>query len=117
MHLFVRDSASVVRGSLLGKQLWGWLCVVTLWTDEVLRGQGWGSRLLRQAEAEAQQRGCTRVLLDTFHFQARPFCGREGYTAFAELENFPPGHSRYHMRKELAPHSGAETGAAGDLGA
>ena len=35
-----------------------------------------GSRLLRQAEAEAQRSSCTRGLLDTFDFQARRSASR-----------------------------------------
>lgn len=101
VHLFLRDSGGEVKGGLLGKQFWSWLYVDILWIDESVRGRGWGSRLLRHAEAEAQQTGCTRALLDTFDFQARPFYEREGYTVFAELEDFPPGHMRYYMRKEL----------------
>jgi GNAT superfamily N-acetyltransferase len=108
VHLLLHDSQQAVRGGLLGKQLWGWLYVDSLWVEESLRGHGWGRRLLRQAEAEGQQAGCTRALLDTFDFQARPFYEREGYTIFGVLEGFPPGHRRYYMQKELVPDPSSE---------
>ena len=108
VHLFLRDSREAVHGGLLGRRLWDWLYVDILWVEESLRGQGWGRRLLRQAEAEAHQAGCTRALLDTFDFQARPFYEREGYTVFGTLEDFPPGHSRYYMQKKLVPHPSSE---------
>ena len=114
VHLFLRDSAGAVRAGLLGKQLWSWLYVDTLWVEEALRGQGWGSKLLRQAEAEARQAGCTRALLDTFDFQARPFYERQGYSVFAVLENFPAGHERYYLRKQLTSAETAELHTPGE---
>jgi ribosomal protein S18 acetylase RimI-like enzyme len=39
------------------------------------------------------------VWLDTFSFQARGFYEKLGYTVFGEIENHPPGHSRFFLRK------------------
>src|SRR6187551_1176991 len=66
VQLFIRDDQGSVHGGLLGRHLWGWLYVETLWVDQALRRAGWGTRLLRQAEEEAREAGCTRALLDTF---------------------------------------------------
>jgi GNAT superfamily N-acetyltransferase len=101
VHLIARDEHGVVRGGLLGRQLWGWLYVEILWVDEEARGRGLGTRLLTQAEQEAREAGCTRVLLDTFEFQAPAFYQRMGYSVFGVLEDFPPGYRRYYLRKEL----------------
>jgi hypothetical protein len=49
VHLFVRDPGGTVQGGLLGKRLWSWLYVDTLWVAEPLRGSGWGTRLLERA--------------------------------------------------------------------
>ena len=76
VQLILRDSNDVVRGGLLGRQSWGWLLVDILWVDEPLRGAGLGTQLLQQAEAEAQEAGCSRAVLDTFEFQALPFYQR-----------------------------------------
>ena len=46
-------------------------------------------------------RGCRYAHLDTFSYQARPFYDRLGYRLFGELENYPPGHSRFFLRKQL----------------
>lgn len=110
VHLFLRDPAGEVRAGLLGKRFWGWLHVDILWVGEALRGQGWGSRLLRQAEDEAREAGCTGVLLDTFDFQARPFYERHGYSVFGVLEDFPPGHERFYLRKRLVAPVQEQTG-------
>lgn len=101
VYLFVRDAAGAVRGGLLGRQLWGWLHVEMLWVDEPLRGAGLGSRLLAQAEAEARAAGCTRVFLDTFEFQARPFYEQLGYSVYGVQEDFPTGSRRYYLWKAL----------------
>lgn len=99
--LLVRDSAGDVKAGLIGKHIWGWLRIETLWVEESVRGKGLGSRLLAQAEAEAKEAGCTRALLDTFEFQAPGFYEKQGYSRFAVLEEFPPGSRLYYLQKEL----------------
>lgn len=56
---------------------------------------------MQQAEEEAIRRGCHGSYLDTFDFQARGFNERLGYTVFGGLEDTPPGHTRYFLRKML----------------
>ncbi|MDP3936617.1 MAG: hypothetical protein Q8R92_00595 [Deltaproteobacteria bacterium] len=46
-------------------------------------------------------RRCAHAHLDTFSYQARPFYERHGYTLFATLDDYPPGHKRYFLRKAL----------------
>jgi hypothetical protein len=52
-------------------------------------------------EAEAIRRGCHGAFLDTFSYQARPFYEKLGYEVFGTLEDYPPGHQRFYMRKRL----------------
>ena len=86
--------------------LWAWtsfafLHIDLLFIPEELRGTGLGRRLIAQAEAEAIARGCRRAWLDTFSFQARGFYERLGYTVFGSIEDYPPGHSRFFLKKTL----------------
>ena len=99
--LSARDEGGEIVGGLVGVCGWHWLHVDLLWVDEAHRGAGVGRRLLREAEAEARRRGVRHVDLDTFDFQARPFYEREGYVVFGALEDYPPGHTRYFMKKDL----------------
>ena len=99
--LFIRDEQNNLVGGLLGETAWGWLHVSILWLSEGLRGQGYGSRLLAMAEAEALIRSCHSAHLDTMDFQALPFYQKHGYLVFGQLDDFPIGHSRYFLRKKL----------------
>ncbi len=90
-----------IVGGVIGETYWNWLYINLLWVKDELRGRGYGRRLLKMAEAEAQQRGATNVYLDTFSFQAPDFYKQHGYRVFGELRDFPPGHQRYFLTKQL----------------
>lgn len=90
------------RGGLSGYTAWGWLFVQWLWLPEDLRGQGIAGRMLAAAEEEAIRRGCHGAWIDTFNPQARRAYERQGYEAFGELPDFPPGRSRVFLKKQLS---------------
>ncbi|HJU28399.1 MAG TPA: GNAT family N-acetyltransferase, partial [Candidatus Binataceae bacterium] len=62
---------------------------------------GYGRRLMESAERYAIERGCGNAHLSTHSFQARPMYEKLGYEIFGALEDFPPGHSKFYMRKRL----------------
>lgn len=99
--ILIRDSGDQIFGGLIGETHWGWLFVSHLWVAEALRGQGYGTQLMLKAEGEAKQRGCGHVYLDTFSFQALGFYQGLGYQIFGTLEDYPPGHQRYFLQKEI----------------
>jgi GNAT superfamily N-acetyltransferase len=72
-----------------------------MWVREDLRGSGYGQRLLALAEDEARKRGAKNSYLDTFSFQAPGFYKKYGYRVFGELPDFPTGHQRYFLTKQL----------------
>lgn len=88
-------------GGLIGETHWDWFYINLLWLPEALRGRGFGRRLLTLAEDEARRRGARNAYLDTFSFQAPEFYRRHGYEVFGELHDFPAGHQRYYMTKQL----------------
>jgi GNAT superfamily N-acetyltransferase len=90
-----------IVGGVIGATYWDWLHIDLLWVKDELRGQGYGHRLLTRAEDEARQRGAKNAYLDTFSFQAPDFYKRHGYQVFGQLEDFPAGHHRYFLTKEL----------------
>ena len=101
LTVMLRDADGSVAGGLLGGTYWGWLHVDILWVHERARGQGLGQRMLALAEAEARQRGCHHVSLDTMSFQALPFYLKQGYSVWGELDDFPIGHKRHFLQKAL----------------
>jgi ribosomal protein S18 acetylase RimI-like enzyme len=102
VNLFARDPRGEVQAGLLG-YLWGrWLHVTHLWVAEPYRRQGLGRRLLEAAERQAAEQGAEGCFVSTFDFPAQAFCRRLGYEVYAELADYPPGHTTYHLRKWLS---------------
>jgi GNAT superfamily N-acetyltransferase len=90
-----------IAGGVIGVIYWDWLYVDLMWIKDELRGHGYGHRLLTLIEDEARQCGAKNVYLDTFSFQAPNFYKQHGYHVFGELQNFPFGHQRYFLTKQL----------------
>lgn len=88
-------------GGLAGMSFYDWFYVELVFVPEDLRRLGWGSRLLAQAEAEAAQRNCVGIWLDTYGFQARRFYEKHGYEVFGALDDHPRGSQRSFLRKML----------------
>lgn len=100
----VRDKDQAIVGGLLGATYLGWLQVSAVWMSDALRGKGYGTRLMQRAEAEARERQCPRVFLETLSFQALPFYEKLGYKVVNEIADFPPGGVRYALTKMLDTH-------------
>ena len=90
-----------IVGGVIGATYWDWLYIDLMWLREDIRRHGFGRRLLTLAEDEARQRGAKNVYLDTFSFQAPEFYKKLGYEVFGELKDFPVGHQRYFLTKQL----------------
>ena len=88
-------------GGVTGVVYWDWFSLDLMLIQEEFRGRGYGHRLLVLAEEEARKRGAKYVHLDTFSFQAPDFYRQHGYEVFGALEDFPAGHQRYYMTKQL----------------
>lgn len=101
LSVLLRDGEGTVVGGLVGATGWGWLYIENLAVPSELRGAGWGRRLMAAAEDEARRRGCTGMRLDTYTFQARGFYERLGFTVVGQIEDCPPGQTRFTMTKRL----------------
>lgn len=99
--VFVREENGRILAGLSGATYWDWLHIKMLWVDESLRGQGVGGQLMQMAEAEAIKRGCHSAMVDTHSFQAEGFYVGLGYEVFGRLQDFPIGHERIYLRKQL----------------
>ncbi len=101
LAIFLRDEAGDIQGGALGASWAGWLHLEYLWVAEPLRGQGYGTQLLQAAKDEARAHGCRHVFLDSFDFEAPGFYQRYGYRVYAQLPDYPPGHTLYYLTKAL----------------
>ena len=99
----IRDGTGAVIGGLWAVSLFRWLHLEMLFVPEPMRGRGIGAALICAAEAEARNRGCLGIYVDTFSFQAAPFYEKMGFSTFGVLDDCPPGHSRLFLHKRLFP--------------
>ena len=90
-----------IVGGVLGEIYWNWLYIDLLWVKDDLRGRGFGRRLMMIAENEARQQGAKNAYLDTFSFQAPDFYKKLGYEVFGDLPDYPAGHQRFFLTKQL----------------
>jgi GNAT superfamily N-acetyltransferase len=97
--IMLKDDVGQSIGGLWGELYYDWLFVELLFVPESLRGKGFGSKLLGEAERIAKTKGGTGIWLDTFSFQAPDFYEKHGYERFAALENYPRGKHRFFFRK------------------
>ena len=97
----LRDERGELVGGVYGHVNWTWLSIGLVWVAEPLRRGGHGRSLIEAIEDAARTRGCRSAHLDTFSYQARPFYERLGYELFATLDDYPPGHHRYFLKKTL----------------
>ena len=101
VNLLVRNRRGEVLGGVIALAWGGWLSISLVWVDESLRGRGWATRMMDQAEAIGREKGCRWAWLDTHSFQARPFYEKRGYEVFGSLDDYPAGHQKFFLRKKL----------------
>ncbi len=101
VNLVLKSGRGEILGGVVAIAWGGWLNISLVWVDEALRGQGWATRLLDQAEAIGREKGCRFAYLDTHSFQARPMYEKRGYEVFGTLDDYPAGHQKFFLRKKL----------------
>jgi GNAT superfamily N-acetyltransferase len=99
--LVAYDVTGAIVGGCTFRTRWHWLEIEDLWLEETWRGKGLGTQIMSQVEQFAIAKGCTQARLDTTSFQARPFYESLGYAICGSIEDYPPGHTLYFMRKSL----------------
>jgi GNAT superfamily N-acetyltransferase len=92
LAIFVRDDAGRIVAGICGNTWGGCLEIRQFWVEEARRKQGLGTSLLGAAEEEARRRGCRKILLTTFSFQAPAFYAKRGFEVVALVGDHPRGH-------------------------
>ena len=102
--LFVKNKKGQVVGGLTGVTMYGSLYVDMLWVDPSLRGLGWGSKLMQEAEHIGKQYGATFATVNTMDFEALPFYQKLGYFIEFKREGYDKNSSLFLLRKPLDTH-------------
>lgn len=95
------EQDNIIGGIVAHLYNWNILFVDVLWINESHQRKGLGRMLLETVIDDALKMGCTLVHLDTFDFQAKDFYLKQGFEVFGVLEDCPPGHKRYYLKKKL----------------
>ncbi len=101
LAIFLRNEQQEIIAGISG-YTWAGMCEIQfLWVRPDLRGQGYGGQLLQAAEQEAQERRCSIIILGTYSFQAPSFYQKHGYELVGCIDQCPPNHTNYYLKKKL----------------
>ena len=95
------EAGDLIAGVEAGVNGWNVGYADVIWVEEPYRGQGMGSKLLREAERAIRAHGGERMLVSAFDWQGIAFFERNGYAVTGTLDGFPKGHRFYCMEKQL----------------
>lgn len=95
----IQDKNGKLLGGVYGTISWGWLYIDLIWVDECLRGSGNGTYLMQTIEEKASKKGVFGYRLSTADFQALDFYKNLNYEVFGEIDDLPPGHTTYFLKK------------------
>jgi len=96
------ENSEVFIGALTADILWDWIYIDELWVDMNYRGTGIGKKLMDKAEEYAISRSMTGLWLWTQSWQAAKFYAQLGYEEFTRFDDFPKGHQRIGLRKQVS---------------
>lgn len=97
---FIRQNGALV-GGLQAESCGDGFYIKHLWLDEAHRGQGWGKTLMEKAEAEAIDRKCRTLWVDTMSYQAPEFYQKLGYREAGRVECYRERHDRIFYKKDI----------------
>lgn len=101
VDVVARDADNTIVAGLIGNIYWGCLYIKDLWIHEDLRKQGIGSDLMQRAEDKARSHECNFIWVQTFSWQALGFYQKLGFRIVGQLDNYPPDHTLFTLRKDL----------------
>lgn len=99
--IFIKDQKEQVLGGASGTLFYGSLYVDSLWVDETLRNQGWGKKLMYEAEKIGRAQGALFVTLNTMDWEALPFYQKLGYSIEFTRKGYEKDSKMFMLRKDL----------------
>jgi ribosomal protein S18 acetylase RimI-like enzyme len=99
--IFIKDQKQNILGGISGTTFYGSLYVDSLWISSSLRNQGWGTKLMQEAEKVGKERGARFVTVNTMDWEALPFYQRLGYSIEFTREGYDKNSKMFMLRKAL----------------
>jgi len=97
----IKNETQNILGGAKGAVLYGNLYVDALWIDKKVRDQGWGAKLMAEAEKIGRECGCTFATVNTMDWEALPFYQKLGYNIEFTREGFEKDSKMFMLRKNL----------------
>lgn len=90
-----------ILGGASGVTLYGCLYIDMLWIDESIRNEGYGTKLMQQAEKIGIERGCTFATVNTMDWEALDFYKKLGYEVEFTRSGYKRDSQLFMLRKSL----------------
>lgn len=97
----VINKKQAILGGVSGVTFYGSLYVDSLWIDKTMRHQGWGIKLMHEAEKIGIERGAKFVTLNTMDWEGLPFYQKLGYAIEFVREGYNENSKMFMLRKTL----------------
>ncbi len=101
IEIIARNENNEIIAGLYGRSIWGTLEIKTFVVKTEYRKEGFGRKLMDEAEIEAKKRKCRFISLDTFSFQAPKFYEKLGFEKLGTEADHPKGFEKYYYRKTI----------------
>ena len=100
-NVAARDESGRIVGGIAATLAGDSMYLDIVWSDDSIRGQGHGRKMMDVVEAEGRRRGAHAAWLYTMSWQARPFYEKIGYACIGEMPFMGGQHRQYFMWKAL----------------
>jgi GNAT superfamily N-acetyltransferase len=100
--LSLEGASHSILGGASGVTYYGCLYVDMLWIDDSIRHQGWGSKLMKEAEKIGIERGCTFATVNTMDWEALDFYRALGYAIEFTRTGYKKDSKLFMLRKALS---------------
>jgi len=97
---YIKDKDEIL-GGVQGYLIYGALYVQLLWVSKKLRNQGYGKKLMQEAENFAKERKCKMITLETLDFQGLDFYKKIGFEVDFKRKGFDNNSVCYYLRKTI----------------
>ena len=101
LNYHIKDKRGLIIAGINALSCWQMIHISEFYVDPEYRNQGIGSILINKIEDEAKIKGAIVSHTDTFDWQAKDFYLKHGYAIFGVIENCPPGHKRFFLKKHF----------------